>query len=336
MSKKYKFTAEKRILSLAVMLAAVALSLYASSNIDLLPPSIYGVCDRTVIIGDTVLYKDGVTAEDETDGKLKLYVDNSRVDPLEAGVYEVVYSAEDRSGNKASASALFTFVEPEPSPEQETKPYNNEYKPPFVPGFIRPDRFLNKPSADGPNERTHRLTRRPLALVLEEDYPLETMTEELASLCGNVLSEIISPEMEPYDKAYAIYYWVKAHMWYAKGDWHPDDWQTAAAAAFNTHNGNCYYYFSIAKALLQRAGLHTIDVKKTEYSWRSNHYWTLVWCETEEYGPGWYHFDTTPRINGRDFFLWTDKQMLDFSKQHGNCFDFDLALYPRTPGEPVE
>ena len=174
-----------------------------------------------------------------------------------------------------------------------------------------------------------------MAIVLQEDYPIEKQSDELAALCDEVLAEILTPDMTAYEKAHAIFYWIKGHIWYYAIE-EAENWQETAVRTFSTHNGNCFNFYSISKALLNRAGLHTIDIHKIFYTWRSSHYWLLVYCETEEYGWGWYHFDTTPRINGHDYFLWTDKQMLAFSVQHGNCFDFDLSLYPRTPGEPVE
>jgi hypothetical protein len=328
-------TVKIRIVYLLLMLILVSGSLYLAAQIDKVPPVISGVTDKTIIIGEPVLYKDGVSAVDDRDGSLGFTVDVSQVNPVAPGQYTVYYTAADTAGNICSVSAVYTFVEPEPEPEPEPvqrpkiKPLN-----PYIPGFINPDKFLNKPVTEGPNERSHILKedKRPIAVVLMEDYPIEAQSDELAALCDEVLSEILTPEMTAYEKAHAIFYWIKGHIWYYDLD-EAEDWQGTAIETFSTHRGNCFNYFSVSKALLNRAGFHTIDVQKIKLAWRSSHYWLLVYCEREDYGWGWYHFDTTPRLNGQDYLLWTDKEMLTFSRQHGNCFDFDLSLYPRTPGE---
>lgn len=53
----------------------------------------------TVNIGQTVSYRQGVTATDDRDGKLNFTVDASKVNLEEAGTYSIVYEASDRSGN---------------------------------------------------------------------------------------------------------------------------------------------------------------------------------------------------------------------------------------------
>ena len=50
-------------------------------------------------------------------------------------------------------------------------------------------------------------------------------------------------------------------------------------------------------------------------------------------GDGWYHFDTTPRQGGGEFFLLTDEEILNYSKAHKNSHIFDQSKYPATPTE---
>lgn len=76
---------------------------------DTEPPVISGAKDRTVIIGEAVSYKQGVTATDNRDGEVKINVDSSAVDPTKAGKYEVIYTATDKNGNVSSKTVTFRF-----------------------------------------------------------------------------------------------------------------------------------------------------------------------------------------------------------------------------------
>ena len=79
---------------------------------DTTPPVISGVENQTVLLGDTVAYKKGVTVTDDYDEDVELEVDSSQVNPTVAGDYLVTYRATDRSGNTAEATAYFSFTQP--------------------------------------------------------------------------------------------------------------------------------------------------------------------------------------------------------------------------------
>ena len=79
---------------------------------DTTPPVISGVENQTVLLGDTVAYKKGVTVTDDYDEDVALEVDSSQVNPTVAGDYLVTYRATDRSGNTAEATAYFSFTQP--------------------------------------------------------------------------------------------------------------------------------------------------------------------------------------------------------------------------------
>ena len=70
-----------------------------------------------------------------------------------------------------------------------------------------------------------------------------------------------------------------------------------------------------------------LDVVKSDTS-HSSHYWSLI-----DVGDGWYHFDTTPRYGGGEFFLLTDAELEAYSVAHNNSHIFDKSLYPATPTE---
>ncbi len=82
---------------------------YLNITKDEEPPVISGARNRTVIIGETVSYKQGVTATDNRDGEVRISVDSSAVDPTKAGSYEVIYTAQDKNGNIATKTVTFKF-----------------------------------------------------------------------------------------------------------------------------------------------------------------------------------------------------------------------------------
>ena len=83
---------------------------------DTEPPKLYGVVDRTAYVGEPIAYLAEVYAEDAVDGRTDVAVE-SDVQPEKAGTYRVIYTTEDASGNRASASCEFTLVVPTVSDE---------------------------------------------------------------------------------------------------------------------------------------------------------------------------------------------------------------------------
>lgn len=242
---------------------------------DTVAPVITGAEDRTVTVGETVMYRSGVSATDDMDGELDFEVDTSAVDAATPGSYPVTYTAVDAAGNETSVTVTFQFIQ--------------------------------------------MTTSAPPQAINPADYNLEELTRK-------VYNQIIHDGMTPHQKAEAIYNWTRYKILYT-GYSDKSNWENGAILGFVTKRGDCFTYFATAKSLLQMAGIPTIDVRKIVIEGRSRHYWLLV-----DLGEGWYHFDSCPRNTGGRFFLWTDAQMLEYSEKYKDCFDFDLRLYPRTPG----
>lgn len=74
-------------------------------------PVFQGVRDIEVSVGDSVSYKQGVTATDIACGNIDFTVDASQVDLTKEGTYEAVYSATDLSGNTATQTITVTVTE---------------------------------------------------------------------------------------------------------------------------------------------------------------------------------------------------------------------------------
>ncbi len=73
-------------------------------------PAILGAEDLTVLIGDTIAYRDGITVKDNYDPNPQLTVDKSQVDLKHAGVYPVTYIATDECGNETRVTVQVDVV----------------------------------------------------------------------------------------------------------------------------------------------------------------------------------------------------------------------------------
>jgi len=144
--------------------------------------------------------------------------------------------------------------------------------------------------------------------------------EEIFAYADAVLEKIITPDMEPLEKVQAIYDYNMKHIGYIS---HSDkgSWLEAAYEGLVEGKGDCYVFACTAKALLTRAGIENIDIKKIPT--KSMHFWNLV-----NIGDGWYHFDTTPRTDHPVIFMWTDEQLKEYSNNHYRSHNYDPTLYP--------
>ncbi|MFR8165072.1 MAG: hypothetical protein ACLU8D_02715 [Enterocloster sp.] len=180
------------------------------------------------------------------------------------------------------------------------------------------------------------VSQRPSApsmnFIPGEDWPYKAVTEippenektELHRTCDQmadqILSEIINDAMDQRQKAEAIYNWVRGNIRYSELS-HPrlvQEAYRASAAAGRL----LYLLFCIPAAFKPGRDRRHRGVRSTD----NHHYWNLVNIDGS-----WYHFDATPRRARGYFFLWTDDQMEQYSRQHGGCFTFDRRLYPATP-----
>lgn len=87
---------------------------------DTTPPTIEGVKNITVCLGDAISYRSGITVTDDHDPAPSLTVDTSLVDLTTPGTYKIVYIAADASGNTTRMEAKVTVQEgPKDDPEPD-------------------------------------------------------------------------------------------------------------------------------------------------------------------------------------------------------------------------
>ena len=226
------------------------------------PPYIIGAGNISIVLGETVSYRNGVSAYDNCDGEIEFSVDNKQVDLSVIGTYHVIYSATDSSGNTVTQDVRLT---------------------------VMPERA--------------------------EGVTLDMLNVE----CDRILGEILTPGMTQYEQAEAIFNWIRGHVYFIS-DSQKDDWILSAYDAIKYGKGDCYNFASISKALLTRAGIPNIDIKRN--STLSKHFWNLV-----DTGEGWYHFDTTPRQDKKLIFMMSESELCaDEAIRRSHVYD--KSLYP--------
>ncbi|MCR5053861.1 MAG: DUF5011 domain-containing protein [Lachnospiraceae bacterium] len=138
---------------------------------------------------------------------------------------------------------------------------------------------------------------------------------------ARIISEIITDDMTGREKLSAIYDYVKSHMTYFDPNYKPSLTEGAYTALFEG-KGDCFFYASLAKVLLDSAGIENIIIDKLP-GYATEHEWNLV-----NIGEGWYHFDTCPREDVSGFNYVTDEELMKYSKSHNNSHIYDPSLYP--------
>lgn len=114
-------------------------------------------------------------------------------------------------------------------------------------------------------------------------------------------------------------------------------WIREAYFTLKSKSGDCYSYFSLAKAFLERLGIESLDVQRTPGLTEDTHYWLMVDLGDETSGERWYHFDCT-RLKETIYTggILTDAQVRYYSENCKiNFYAYDRSAYPATPKEEV-
>ena len=175
--------------------------------------------------------------------------------------------------------------------------------------------------------------RRTLSVYEEE------ITEEmLNNLLDPILSSIIRDSMSTQQKLRAIYDYVYENIVYVSTS-DKSSWVRAAYNGLQSRNGDCFTYFALSKAMMERVGIENMDIERLPAvvaQVNERHYWSLVNIGTQA-EPQWYHFDAC-HLNdiGRPWgFLMTDAQLIQYSEKRENAdgisgyfYLYNTAVYP--------
>lgn len=176
-------------------------------------------------------------------------------------------------------------------------------------------------------------------------YEEEITDDMLYDRIDLILSNIIRDNMTTQEKLRAIYDYVYENVAYVSTS-DKSSWVRAAYNGIVNRSGDCFTYFALSKAMMERLGIENMDIeRKPEIVAMVNerHYWSLVNIGSKT-DPKWYHFDSChlidmPRPWG---FLMTDEQLLIYSDSRENTYGiygyfyaYDTAAYPPSATEIV-
>lgn len=167
-------------------------------------------------------------------------------------------------------------------------------------------------------------------LIVSEEQVLDE--EYVRPMVEKIVNQVISDDMSDWDKAYALFQWVRRNLDYGAAGDRSSIW-AGAYEGIHDRNGDCYTYYGTYAAMLEVAGIDYIEVRRV--GGESNHWWMLV-----NVGQGWYHCDPSPKNNDYPYkcFMQTDAQVEAYTKRNhtrSNYYVFDESLYPERATEIV-
>lgn len=316
---------------------------------DTIPPVLEGVSDIRCYLGHDVDLMNGVTVIDELDPNAVLAVDDSKVDWAVPGTYEVIYTAEDESGNQSSAVAVLTIIEDNTPPviygaTDRTLCVGSTIA--YRSGVLVTDDTDESPklSVDSSGvdlstpgtyplvysatDAAGNMTTQEVAVTVHEKLYYFVDEEVIWAKADEIISEIITDDMTQEEQVWAIYYWIRAN--YSFNGWADNvDWKQNAYDMIRTGKSDCYGFFPLSKLLFERLGIPNVDVERLRTSQsEGHHYWSVV---SVDGGKTWYHYDSTPFLAGDVMCLVTDEVLDDFNERQWNCYNRDRSTYPATP-----
>lgn len=134
------------------------------------------------------------------------------------------------------------------------------------------------------------------------------------TMADSVLSKITKDSWSDEKKARAIYKYVKAHVSYTHQGY-ANNWPDEAVHGFRYGYGDCFTYYALCKALLNRAGIPNLKVQRNTVN--PTHYWNMAYVKG-----GWYHLDSCWRQVRCYLCLLTDEQLTDFSNYYRRVAGF--------------
>ncbi len=149
--------------------------------------------------------------------------------------------------------------------------------------------------------------------------------EEVQALADEVLEGILTEGMTKTEQLEAIYNYVRGHVHYINAS-DKIDWRKEAVRGIRTGKGDCFTFYSVTRALLDRIDVDYMSL--TRKGGRTRHFWVIV-----NVGTGWYHFDPTYASHHKHrCFMWTNKQC----KVKPYFWRYEESDYPPIATEPFD
>lgn len=172
-------------------------------------------------------------------------------------------------------------------------------------------------------------------------YQLAVTTEMLYQEVARIGARIISSDMSKEEKAREIYDYVHNSISYVSTS-DKNDWVRAAYEGLQNGVGDCFTYFSVAKAFFNYYGIENMDIQRTAGLVDDTHFWNFVNIGSSE-NPRWYHFDACRmRDEEHNGCLLTDEQLayfhhkrVDDSGVRDYFYAYEPENYPATATETI-
>ena len=159
----------------------------------------------------------------------------------------------------------------------------------------------------------------------------------LTAACDEILARIASGVTDREHICRAVYAYVQDTLSYFPVSDHSHAGR-AALTALEQRRGDCFSYFALAKALLERAGVPCLEIERIHEAGEQTHFWLMVDLDGTGTSPRWYHFDPTEldaAYGEHDGCLFTDAQLDAYNAARSGFYDYDRAAYPATAREPL-
>ena len=155
--------------------------------------------------------------------------------------------------------------------------------------------------------------------------------EEVYALVDQILSEITTDDMQPIDKVWAVYEYIR-HIPY-NGREYSYNYKYEGYKLLRDQKGECYGSFSAAKLFFDRLGYENLSLEKNV---GAKHFWNMVSLDG---GKTFYHFDAT---NWHEWgpkkpvmCMICDSTLEKISEEHKGTHRYDHSLFPATPAESL-
>ncbi|SCW68213.1 Transglutaminase-like superfamily protein [Ruminococcaceae bacterium YRB3002] len=205
---------------------------------DFNAPLIFGTHDITFKAGEIPDYKEGVTVSDDMDPDPVLIVDDTEIDGITPGEYQLYYIASDAAGNETMVVVNVT-VEPGD-------------------GNIAAPTSSAGGGGGGSNKKYSNCT-----------------TADAYAKASSILGSITNGSMNTVQKGLKIFYWVNHHIAFTSWGTDHTSWAAAACQAFGERHSSCYGQWAACKALCDVAGIPNYKVWRSGSA--KVHVWCLCY-----------------------------------------------------------
>ena len=150
--------------------------------------------------------------------------------------------------------------------------------------------------------------------VYSERVTWDKLKEKIAPIAAEIITDGMSAEQICRE----IYSYVRVEIdYYDYSD--KSSWMQAAYYGLRDGKGDCFTYYSIAKAFLEYYGIENETVQRKEGKTSGTHFWSVVNIGTKS-SPRWYHLDCT-RLKPDKYHmgcLMTDAQLEEYNQYRGD------------------